>query len=315
MNNSVSLRSSSSSSRSVSLKDGVPTATRKLMNANVKHSGRALMKASRKSKLHGEKVKEENVADQKPTIIVSRSEPDDICARLTVLGLNAVRGEPGTDYVWFPHGLKFGIERKTVTNLLGSLKDRQLVEQAHRGVKDFDRYFILIEGEYRQNATGGFEFYSPRHPEAKNGWVTSGWRYDAIDGMLLDLSLLGCIVVHCASFQHDRKIAAIVSNTSADNHKFIRERQRPDLPPSALLGGELYSDALWALMALPGCGPEVAQALIGQYGSLASVVDNLTFVGEHAAPGVIRPEFVAVNGKKLGKKRADRLREAVTQTF
>ncbi len=250
--------------------------------------------------------------EDKPLVIVSKSEPPESCARLGTYGLNAIPGEAGTDYVWYPHGMKFGIERKTVTNLLGSLKDRQLVEQAHRGVKDFDKFFVLIEGEYRSSTTGQFEFYGPRHPEAVNGWVVSGWRYDAIDGMLLDLALLGCVIVHSASFQYDRKIAAIVGNTSAATHKFIRERQRPDLPATAALRGELYSDALWSLMALPGCGPEVAQALIAEYKNLAGVIGALsTAITDQ--PGL--PDTVLVNGKKLGKKRADRLREAVTKTF
>ncbi len=174
-----------------------------------------------------------------PIIIVSKSEPEEACPRLSAFGLNAQPGEAGTDYVWYPHSKVFGIERKTVTNLLGSLKDRQLVSQAHRGVREFDRYFVLIEGDYRVGKTGAFEFHSPRHPEADmTGWVESGWRYDAIDMMMLDLSLLGVFIIQCPMFEYARKISQVVNSTCAVSKKFIREQMRPELPATAALGGE-----------------------------------------------------------------------------
>lgn len=256
-------------------------------------------------------------SEAKPTVIVSRSEPEDACARLQTLGLNAVPGEAGTDYVWFPHSLKFGIERKTVSNLLGSLKDRQLAEQAQRGIRAFDRYFLLIEGEMRSDPRGQLQWHSPRHPEADaGGWVTSGWRFDAVDGMLLDLALLGCIIVRAPMFGYDRKVAAIVANTCAPSHKFIRERQRPELPADAILYGDSYGDAVWALCALPGCGPEMAAALLGFYGSLGGVIQALSDWTNSPVPlGVVPPESVQVNGKKIGAKRAARLHDAVVAAF
>jgi ERCC4-type nuclease len=255
------------------------------------------------------------MSSPKPLVIVSKSEPDDATAKLAVYGLNAVGGEPGSDYVWFPHQLKFAIERKTVTNLLQSLKDRQLVEQAQRGTKEFDRYFLLIEGDYRRAPSGKFQFFYPRHPEARDGWVESGWAFDAVDGMLFDLGLLGVQVIRCDLFDSARRIAAAVLNTSSESHNFLRERQRPDLPIAAQMGGELYSDAIWALCALPGCGPEVATALLHEYGTLYEVIDMLG----QGLMAVRTPKTpvadVKVNGRKLGQKRADRLHEAVTKRF
>lgn len=251
---------------------------------------------------------------ERPLVIVSKSEPEDACARLQSYGLNAIPGEAGTDYVWFPHTLRFGIERKTVTNLLGSLKDRQLVEQAQRGIREFDRYFLLIEGEMRRDARGQLQFYAPRHPEADGmGWVTSGWRWDSVDGMLLDFSMLGVIVTHAPSFGYDRKIAAIVGNTCAESHKFIRERQRPTLPAENILRGDLYNDAVWALCALPGIGPEVAEAIIAEYGTLANAIDQMAG-GECAGLGC-EFEDLKVNGKTLGKKRAKKIRDVLWHDF
>ncbi len=238
-----------------------------------------------------------------PIVVVSKSEPEEACPRLSTFGLNAISGEAGTDYVWYPHGKVFGIERKTVTNLLGSLKDRQLVSQAHRGVIEFDRYFLLIEGNYRMGPTGAFEFHSPKHPESDMvGWVESGWRYDAIDGMLLDLNLLGVFILQCPMFEYARKISQVVNSTCAESKKFIREQMRPQLPATAALGGELYSDALWALCALDGCGPKVAEALLGHYQTFAKTVAALS-------KGSV--ESVKLEKRKIGKVLAKRLQAAV----
>lgn len=244
----------------------------------------------------------------RPIIIVSKSEPDEACPRLSSFGLNAMSGEAGTDYVWYPHGKVFGIERKTVSNLLGSLKDRQLVQQAHRGVRDYDRYFVLIEGDTRQGLTGKYEFHSPKHPEAdRDGWVESGWLYDAIDGMLLDLNLLGVFILHCSMFEYARKIAQVVNSTTAETKRFIREQQRPSLPATAALGGEMYTNALWSLCALDGCGPKVAEALLQHYGTLAKAVAAMAKEKHNTV------YTVKLEKRKIGKPLALRLKVAVTE--
>jgi len=248
-----------------------------------------------------------------PLVIVSKSEPKDHVQRLCALGLNAVAGEAGTDYVWYPHSQQWGIERKTVSNLLGSLADRQLVEQVHRGAKQFDRYIILIEGAYARRANGKLDYHSPSDPRARSdGWVESKWEYASVVGMLLALQLVGDranVLVHHWPVLYDSPtaIASIVQQTSSESgSRFTRERQRPDLPATAVLGGELYSDALWALMALPGIGAEVAEALIREHGSLYNVV--LAAAGDGFAN-------VKINGKRLGDKRAEKIKAAITTSF
>lgn len=238
------------------------------------------------------------------TVIVSKSEPSDACDRLAAFGINAVPGEAGSDYVWFPHRMKCAVERKTISNLLQSLSDRQLVEQTHRGVAQFDFYIILIEGEMHESPDGFFSYYSPRDPRADSmGVVKTKWRWEAVQGMLLDLQLLGAMVVQCKSFDYARKIAMLAATTTSEHHAFMSERQRPDLPAATALGGKLYSNAIWALCALDGCGPEIAMALLAHCGSL------------HAAVELIATDCstVKVKGKSIGPKRAARLREAVLE--
>lgn len=251
----------------------------------------------------------------KPLVVVSKSEPDQHIPHLCSLGLNAVPGEAGSDYVWYPHSQQWAIERKTVSNLLGSLADRQLVEQTHRGAKQFDRFIILIEGDYRRSPSGKLTYYSPRDPRGdRDGWVESKWEYAAVAGMLFALQLVGDkqnVLVYNWPVLYDAPaaIASIVHATSAPEmaHKFTSERQRPDLPPGAAFGGKLYGDALWALMALPGCGPAVAEGLLRHYGSLQHTVDALA--------NDVALKDVKINGKRLGDKRAEALYTAVTSTF
>jgi len=84
------------------------------------------------------------------------------------------------------------------------------------------------------------------------------------------------------------------------------------------MGGELYSDAIWSLCALPGCGPEVAQAILTEYGTLFEAVGALGGGIVATRPGErihTKPADLKVNGRKLGAKRAARLHEAVTQKF
>ena len=252
--------------------------------------------------------------DEKPLVIVSKSEPHEAVPKLCALGLNAVSGEAGSDYVWYPRSQQWAIERKTVSNLLGSLSDRQLVEQTHRGSEQFDRYIILIEGEYKRAPSGMLSYHSPGDPRRdSSGWVESKWQFAAIFGMLFALQMVGTnvsVVNWPVMYDSPYAIASIVASSSTARQGFTSERQRPDLPPTAALGGKLYGDALWALCALPGCGPEVAAALLGEYGTLAETVHVLSGATRH-----ITPADVKVNGKRIGEKRIAKIREAVLTKF
>lgn len=249
-------------------------------------------------------------------VVVSKSEPEQHVPQLCARGINAVAGEAGSDYVWWPHSQQWAIERKTVSNLLGSLADRQLVEQTHRGAQQFDRFIILIEGDYGRSPNGKFHYYSPKDPRSDRlGWVESKWDYSSIVGMLFALQLVGdkqnVLVYHWpVLYDAPTAIASIVMATCAADAKFTRERQRPDLPSSAALGGKLYGDALWALMALPGCGATVAEVLLGHYGSLAAAVAGIAVDGKDGSLAAVK-----VNGKRIGDKRATILYTAVTSPF
>ncbi len=242
------------------------------------------------------------MSEENPLVIASQSEPKEAVPKLIALGLNALSGEAGSDYVWYPRGQQWAIERKTVNNLLGSLSDRQLVEQTHRGSEQFDRYIILIEGEFHRNARGLLEY----------GDFESKWQYSSVFGMIFALTMVGTnvsVINWPVMYDSPYAIANIVAASSNARTGFTSERQRPDLPPTAALGGKLYGDALWSLCALPGCGPEVATALLQEFGTLGKVVWALA----SSNGGIVAD--VKVNGKRIGEKRAARLRDAVNTKF
>ena len=118
--------------------------------------------------------------------------------------------------------------------------------------------------------------------------------------MLLDLNLLGVFILHCPMFEYARKIAQVVNSTTAESKKFIREQQRPPLPATAALGGEMYKNAVWALCALDGCGPKVAEALRNHYGPLNKVIAAM-------AKGTVW-QVKLDSGRKIGKPLAQRLK-------
>src|SRR3990167_5083528 len=88
-------------------------------------------------------------------IVVDEREPKEAVGRLREFGLDAHSAllEAG-DYAFYPHGLVVLIERKTISDLLGSLSSKRMVEQARRMVSQADRSFILREGEFRRLPSG-----------------------------------------------------------------------------------------------------------------------------------------------------------------
>src|SRR3990167_10556015 len=110
------------------------------------------------------------------------------------------------------------------------------------------------------------------------------------------------------------KIHSIFFFSSRRRHTRFDCDWSSDVCSSDLLGGELYKDALWALCALPGCGPEIAEAFLRKYGTLSAVIHALAQPDDPGKNGVA-PENVMVNGKRIGKARASKMQAAVTASF
>ena len=241
-----------------------------------------------------------------PVIFIDDREPPRIADQLAAYGCTVSTGhfESG-DYILYPHGLSIGIERKTISNMLGSMSTNQIVTQAHRLIESFDLAIILREGAFRRGSSENLEYHDPKHPDSDaTGWIKSGWAWSSWQGMQFDLQLMGLLVWDCPVLgEAARDLAAIAASLQQDSHKWIKERERPNV----LALDRQWRDIIWAGCAFQGMGPETVEAVIRQLGSYAIFIDW----------AANRPDDLAalkVNGRKLGVK-AQGLHKQVTEKY
>ena len=226
-------------------------------------------------------------------VIVDDREPSWIPDRLNTYSCNAVvsRLDAG-DYCFYPHGLSAAIERKTICDLLGSMASKRLVAQAHKMIDSYDIAILLREGQFRRSMGGSVEY------QQGTNWVESGWAWSSFQGIMFDLWLMGFIVWDCVQ-DVAQDIASIIHSLSKEEHKWIKERERP----SVLTVSRQYRNAIWAGCAFDSIGPETMEALI-KGRSFAEVI-RLAADDPKA--------LTAVAG--FGPKRAAKLHEEVTNVY
>jgi len=242
-------------------------------------------------------------------ILIDDREPAWIPGGLSDLGLIAVVDHMKFgDYAFYPHGLTVLIERKTITDLLSSISSKRLVAQAHGLVENSDIAFLLREGAFQRGVGGNLEFYYPKHPKArKDGWVESGWDWNSFNGIMLDLQMMGIRMLDCPVMGSvPEELARLVMSLSKDEHKWIKERTRPEV----VTIDKQYRNAVWSLCAFDGIGPEIAEGLLKSFGSVAALMECIV-----QDRGVGAVGWTTINGRKFGKKRAEKLREEVMQEW
>lgn len=180
-------------------------------------------------------------------------------------------------------GALLAIERKTLSDLLNSIRDDRLWTQL-AGIRAVSRWaYLMITGEllYSQNGK-----VITAHGE-------SGWSWAAIQGALLQAQEMGVFVVMAAG---DEDYEAAVMRLSARSH-----RQEMLVPPAR--EPRILSDTERVLTALPGVGLERVQALTEYAGSAAWAIQYLTDLEiNDKVPGI-------GNGVKATVRRALGLKE------
>jgi len=243
--------------------------------------------------------------DNKPVCLVDDREPPWAIERLSRYGLLAVSSHlQAGDYMFFPHGMAAVIERKTVSNLLGSMSTRQIVTQAHRMLEiNKSLPILLVEGQYSYHPGGNLQYLNPKDPRSnKEGWVISEWSWDSFTGMMLDLQAMGLILHHCPIYgEFPKEIARLVVNLSKENHVWIRERERP----TVMAASKQYRNAIWALSAFDGIGPETAEALLAEFGTVYNLTRKLVEETESVAGFRVGRARI---GKKMENLRKELLR-------
>lgn len=140
------------------------------------------------------------------------------------------------------------VERKEPPDLLESIKDGRLFNQAAEMRAEAEWCYLLIMGQIHWGADGKI--------------IGTGWNFRAIEGALLTVQELGVSVVHAQS-----------SNDLAASLAWIATRERGRIMPLAPRRfGIPMLPSTEALAALPGIGPERAHTLLGEHGDLTQAL-------------------------------------------
>lgn len=183
------------------------------------------------------------------------------------------------------------IERKTPNDLLGSIADNRLFNQA-AAMKALSQFaYVVVDGTMTWD----------RDNKVRTDRET-GWNWDAVQGALLTMQELGVSVIHSENFE---STVIWLANRGRD-----RVVIKPVRLPHVLSNGESV------IAALPGIGPERTSALLDYCATPANAIYFLTDLDQRErVPGIgwntkvrvrqalgLKPfEYMAVltNGKEL----------------
>lgn len=158
------------------------------------------------------------------------------------------------------------IERKTVSDLLGSISDGRLFSQVAR-MKEFSpwNYIIICGALIWETSTG----------KIVTEYKTTGWDMSAVWGALLTVQELGCFVIFCAN---ENDFGPCVERIAKRDREQVRIH--PVRQPHVLSAGEAF------LTALPGIGYDKARALLDHTENVACALSCLTRLGNNDIPGI-----------------------------
>lgn len=158
----------------------------------------------------------------------------------------------------YPHVLEFGdvhittptgetilIERKTPSDLLGSIADNRIFKQV-AGMKDITPYvYVVITGIlYRSN-----------NDKIQVGGRETGWAWSSVQGALITIQELGATIVYCKNDAEFPKAVEMIATRKRDQEKV--------LAPTVKARG--MSDGEHMLSSLPGVGPQRAIDMMKQF--------------------------------------------------
>ena len=209
--------------------------------------------------------------------------------RLQLDGATVVVSQLQCGDVWLAaaDGKLLIIERKTVTDLLASIADGRLFEQAAAMVAMSPWSYIVVQGTLE----------SARDGRTLAAGMVTNWQWAAVQGALQTAQEMGVAVIYLSG--DDADFAAFLCHLAARDRTAVR------------VGGprkvETLQPGLVALMALPGIGADRAKTLLDCWQSAAWA---LTWLTDPAAgdevPG-IGPQTRAAVRDALGVPDGDKL--------
>lgn len=202
--------------------------------------------------------------------------------------------------VWFDaHGKLVIVEMKwSLSDLLASFQVKgedsgpRLAVEVRKMIELADIPILLVPTLHRR-ADGGIE------------GAYSDWQYASAKGILCDVQLFGVIVDEWDGYMVDR-LAQWYLTLRKTEHNWIRNRGRPTFVPI----DTVYPRDIWALCAYEDVGPEVAKALLWEFGSVEDVL-------RAAREGPERLQKVKTGEKprRLSRRVVDSLHEAATRRW
>lgn len=193
-------------------------------------------------------------------ILIDVHEPIAILDELSKLGSKGQKLPLKTgDYYFFSHDAKkVLIERKTVTDLLNSLKDGSLQNQVERLVLESDYPFLLIEGYWT----------STRDNFIKHTAGTSGWDWVKVQMYLTTIQLSGVYILYTTN--HKTTAATVLGL-----YKYFQKKEHTSLSRARVLSifpKDINARRVKFLSVIPGIGPEIAKRILDRFTGPANAI-------------------------------------------
>jgi ERCC4-type nuclease len=146
-------------------------------------------------------------------------------------------------------GAMLVVERKTPSDLLSSIKDGRLFQQAAAMRQRSQWAYLAVTGVLTDSMDG----------KVVTANRTTGWRWEDVQGALLTVQELGVMVVHCRGDEEYEE--AIL--------RLARRERTAEKPLQPRTNGRVLSPAEVVLTSLPGIGLERAQTLLAEWDNRA----------------------------------------------
>ena len=167
-----------------------------------------------------------------------------------------------------PDGSTLLIERKTPSDLLGSIKDGRLSNQVAGLVGGGGWPYLLIEGLLMCQAD--YVLWM----DSNHDWTQTGWQWASLQGQLLSIQEMGCAIIY-----------------DPDPHNAIKQligRSRNDVKVKPRREPYIFSPKEQVLMALPGIGSKKALEFLELFNdnvALALMALTAEYDGKDRIPG------------------------------
>jgi len=182
--------------------------------------------------------------------------------------------EYGDFSIMCPDGSTLLIERKTPSDLLGSIKDGRLSNQVAGLVGAGAWPYLLIEGIFFPIGDGSVNYFTGYDGKYKQSESYTNWQWASIQGQLLSIQEMGCAIIY-----------------DPDPHNAIKQligRSRNDVKVKPRREPYIFSPKEQVLMALPGIGSKKALEFLELFNdnvALALMALTAEYDGKDRIPG------------------------------